>query len=445
MLASILICAAPSTERVTLSDHDGQQFENRLGSWIALIPIVLIFILAWTKQWTDDPRVGPADEIGYFAWQQSWITDFDCDPTDEIASVPSVFFPDRIQVDNESRTLNKYATGVSQVILPLTAPAQVGVIVSNRLFGTNLRQDGMAPIVVRAAWFAISLWSMLGVWCTYLTSRKVAGPIAGALATAFVWLGTAAFIYGWKLPLWSHGAGMSMVAIAGYFGLVRCSTSAIIKPDWWSAIGFGFFGAMAIAVRPTHALLIAPMGLVILIRVIRSLRIDSSGAMSFVMAGLLGGVIPLGVEMFTRHAAFGSIFFNGYAAKGEGFDWSSPNFWNVLTYTEIGPMNGGRGILTAHPITLLALLGLTLAFIKMKSTWRWYALGSIAAFVVTTYVYGSWWFWNLGWSYGARWSADFFFPLAIGVACFIAIIRQKPHRSLWYIAPLALWSVATCL
>ncbi|HQY87971.1 MAG TPA: hypothetical protein PK402_04890, partial [Tepidisphaeraceae bacterium] len=257
--------------------------------------------------------------------------------------------------------------------------------------------------------------------------------------------GTAAFVYCWKLPLWSHGAGMSMIALAGYFGLVRCSTTAISKPDWWSAIGFGFFGAMAIAVRPTHALLIAPMGIVVLVRCFRALRIDNAGTNFFIWAGILGASIPLGIEMLTRYAAFGSVFFNGYAAKGEGFDWSAPHLWDVLAYTHIGPMNGGRGIFTSHPITILALAGLALAFVKMKSAWRWYALGSILAFGAMAYIYGSWWFWNLGWSYGARWSADFFFPLAIGAACLIAIVHKRPQRSLWYITPLALWSIATCL
>ena len=278
-----------------------------------------------------------------------------------------------------------------------------------------------------------------------LTFPKTESLKKPALATSFVWLGTAAFVYTWKLPLWSHGAGMSMVAIAGYLGLVRCSTSAMAKPDWWSAIGFGFFGAMAIAVRPTHLLLVAPMGVVVLIRLIREMRVDFSGPTKFILAGFLGAVVPLGAEMLTRYFAFGSIFFNGYAAKGEGFDWSSPNFWNVLFYTHVGPIDGGRGILTAHPITLLALVGLTLAFFKMKSAWRWYVLGSIVAFVATAYIYGSWWFWNLGWSYGARWSADFFFPISLGVALLIAIVHQRPQRSLWYVAPLALWSIATCL
>ncbi|HQY88084.1 MAG TPA: hypothetical protein PK402_05455, partial [Tepidisphaeraceae bacterium] len=190
MLASLLICAAPTTERVTLSEPDRARFENKLGTWIMLLPIVLTLFLALSKQYIDDPHVGPADEIGYYAWQQSWVTDFDSDPTDDIATSETVFFPDMIDVGGDLRTLNKYSTGVTQLIVPFTAPAQLGVIVSNRVFGTQLREDGMAPIVVRAAWFAITIWSMLGIWCTYLTTRKVAGPIAGALATSFVWLGT---------------------------------------------------------------------------------------------------------------------------------------------------------------------------------------------------------------------------------------------------------------
>ena len=222
---------------------------------------------------------------------------------------------------------------------------------------------------------------------------------------------------------------------------------------------------MAVVVRPTQALLLIPVGMLCLSRIYHAWRMSltvsltetltksstkastkaSTNVLQFAGLVILGMTLPLGVEMAARYFTSGSIFFNGYARTGETFDWAAPHVWDVMFWTSIGPMHFGRGVFTAHPLTVLCVIGLLWIAWKQHGEQRLLAGGWLIAVVATIYMYGCWWFWNLGWSYGARWAADFGIVWALGLAWFIHKWHTRPIASAIYLIPLAVWSIVTCV
>jgi hypothetical protein len=160
-----------------------------------------------------------------------------------------------------------------------------------------------------------------------------------------------------------------------------------------------------------------------------------------VLTATFACAIPLFVELLTRKLAWGSFFFNGYAYKGERFDWAAPHATSVMFLFDTG-MYASRGLFAQHPVTIAAVLGLLWCAITIKNPeTRLLSIGWLLALAGTIYLYGCWWFWNLGWSYGARWSCDF----AVGIALLLKHPNVRPIPALAFLALLAAWSLATCV
>jgi hypothetical protein len=415
-----------------------------LARLLLLIPLFGIALGAVGRLMVEERMVPASDGTGYFAWQQSWITDLDFDVTDDIATHDTPFFPFMHARGDALVVINKYPTGVSQMILPATASAQLAVLAWNRMTGDDVPEDGRAPLVIAAADLAVSAWSIVGLWFLFLTARHLTAPLPAAIATCAIWLGTAAFVYTWKLPLWSHGVSLAALSIAAWASIVRSDRDAMLAGAIRPALLVGFFFAMAIAIRPTHALVLLPLGLLLLQRWIQSMLTRPSGALAWAGWVIAGAIVPLGVEMASRLLLYGSVFFDGYANTSEGFDFTAPYLSNVLLFVEFGPVSGGRGILFAHPIVIIGLAGLLSAMFHWRGEKRWLAIGGWMTFAMTAYLYGSWWFWNLGWSYGARWSSDMAVPMGIGIAWFVHRFHNRPYRALSYLVVLVFWSLLVC-
>jgi hypothetical protein len=403
---------------------------------VLLIPLLGTACGAIIKQCFDVPQPMWGDEVGYYVWQQSWLSDFDSDPTNQIHAWDDYERPTIINGDRRV-TLNKYSTGVSQMLLPFTATARAIVLLDNKFFAANLPSDGSGALDVRLAWLGSAIWSILGLLATFALARHLSAPLPAAIATATCWAGTAAFAYTSRLPIFSHGPATAALAIAAWLIVVKLDAENLAKGFSFAALLGGLFAGLVIAVRVPDVVWILPLALVL---IVRAKRIGFFNAIESLGTILAGGALPLLIEIGTRKAAYGRWFFNGYAENHEAF-YFGRYVLDVLFRLKIG-LGAGRGALVGHPIIVIALIGLVMQIIFARGDNRTLAIGTLIATIITVLIYGSWWFWTLGYSYGARWTAD---PLALwtmGVALWLN--RASPRwfmRCVGILAALALWSI----
>jgi hypothetical protein len=403
---------------------------------VLLIPILGTVCGAVIKQCFDVPQPMWGDEVGYYVWQQSWLSDFDSDPTNQIHAWGDYERPTVLNGDRRV-TLNKYSTGVSQMLLPFTATARAIVWIENKFFAANLPTDGSGALDVRIAWLGSAIWSIAGLLATFALARHVTSALPAAIATATCWAGTAAFAYTSRLPIFSHGPATAALAIAAWLIVVKLDDEHLVEGFSWSALAAGLFAGLVIAVRVPDLVWDLPLAIVL---IMRARRIPLRTAIAAIGTILVGAALPLLIEIGTRKAAYGRWLFNGYAENHEAF-YFGRYVLDVLFRLKIG-LGAGRGALVGHPIIVIALIGLIMQTIFARGDDRTLAIGTLIATIVTVLIYGSWWFWTLGYSYGARWTAD---PLAlwtIGVAFWLSRASSRWFiRCVGIVAGLALWSI----
>ncbi len=383
------------------------------------------------------------DETGYFVWQWSWMVDRDVDPTNQFAARESGYFPQFFDhPDGRSVRVNKYSTGMSLAIVPVTGLAYAGSQFYQWIEGAKATDLETLQLLTRAGWFANALWSIIGLVACYRVARYLTSPAAAAIATFAAWAGTSAFAYTWKLSLYSHGVGMSVLAIIAYVAIVKIGVRTIARGGIAWGVGLGFLASLALMIRPTNAILLLPLALFMLRKVWIAWQLRHGATAGFALATVIGMFPPIALEGYTRWSNYGSVFFNGYAHNGESFDFRSPHVWNVLTYLE--KLNSfGLGVWSAHPMTLVAIGGLLVAAYRSKPH-RLLSAAMLLSLGLTVYIYGAWSCWNLGFSYGARWASDLLVIWTLGIAWLIHYTSNKPRRAAIYVVPLVVWSLGVC-
>ncbi len=407
--------------------------------------MLVILLGTVVRIFTEEPRFNAADEAGYFAWQQSVLSDCDLNPTDDLLQTYAGGFPSWKRVDGDRVLVNKYSTGISQAIFPFTAPTFLVLGLSNQILGTRFVMDGFDPPMIWAGWLAVAAWSCGGLAATFAVIVRLGiGRGSAAIATICAWAGTAAFAHSWKMSLWSHGIGMSVLACAMYL-IVRVAHG---HRSPRILVALGAMVGLAIAVRATNAVLLGP---IVLFAVLHTLALPGERrkwsrpeVLSALLLALPAMLIPICIELGVRKYVYGEWLFNGYAFGGEGFHWPPPYIGRVLFHLDFGPIEGGRGVVPAHPVVLVAIVGLLFLASRAEAARRWFAVSALASIALMVVLYGAWWFWDLGYSFGARWSADLLPIWAIGIATAIHTIHARPIRSVYYLLPMVVWSLVYC-
>jgi hypothetical protein len=119
----------------------------------------------------------------------------------------------------------------------------------------------------------------------------------------------------------------------------------------------------------------------------------------------------------------GTLFFDSYT--NEGFIYfANPKIKEVL----LGFHNGW---ITVNPLFIFLIPGIFLLFKKQKN----WAIISSVSIILCTYIYASWWAWDLGCGYGHRGFVDIY-PLLILPICavidWIFSLKVKPIRGLLF-------------
>jgi hypothetical protein len=386
--------------------------------WIcAHLGVNLLLVLL--NLWVAVPRPVLLDAMGYYAWAQSILADGDVDLGNQLAGNP---FHPLVEIDGRSVHNNKYSIGWTLVALPFMAAGQAAVVAVNALSGASLPLDGLAPIVVRAAWLGVGLFGTLGLFAAHETVRRIVDAPVAFWSVLLAWAGTSAVAYTWKVPSMSHVVSLGAVAIC-YWMAVLCAE----RPSRKYRFLMGLAGGLAVATRIVNLPLLLPA----------LMLAGRTGGWRSVVPGLAGFAIPVGLQIAVWKLAYGVFYFDGYAVGGFGF---SPSAYNTLKVL----FSSRHGLFFWHPVTVLSVAGLALTVIAGKPR-RSVAAGVLAALVLQVAVYGSWSLWSLGWSHGARWTTDCLVLWAMGIAWFLDDARSRRWRGVAYVACAACVAVTVLL
>ena len=331
-------------------------------------------------------------------------------------------FPSRL-VDGrtgEQLYANTFGPGAGLTALPVFASVQ--------LMARDLRAH--PKLVWYAAKFTASLLVALSAGLLYLTMLRFTPPRIALLAALAYGLGTCVWSTS-SQALWQHGPSEFWLSLALFF-LVRDSIAPL------SAAAGGTALAMAVACRPTNAVVLAIMALWLAVRDRRAL------------VALLVGALPLGISLAAYNAIYlGSPFTFGQTEIAEKLalhKCGAPGVWQTPLWLGAAGLlvSPGRGLLTYSPWLLLALGGAVIAWREPRyALLRPLPFAALAMLAVHAKFY-DWWG---GWAFGYRPIVDATVLLAPLAATALAALTSEQvstarRRLAWSaFALLVAWSI----
>lgn len=331
-------------------------------------------------------------------------------------------FPTR-RVDartGEPLYVNTFGPGAGLTALPVFA--------SLRLVARDLRAH--PKLVWYAAKFTASLLVALSAGLLYLTMLRLTPPRIALLAALAYGLGTCVWSTS-SQALWQHGPSEFWLALALFF-LVRDSLAPL------SAAAGGTALAMAVACRPTNAVVLAIVALWLAVRDWRAL------------VALLVGALPIGFALAVYNGIYlGSPFTFGQTEIAEKLalhKCGTPGVWQTPLWLGAAGLllSPGRGLFLYSPWLVLALGGAVIVWRDPRYTpLRPLPFAALAMLAVHAKFY-DWWG---GWAFGYRPIVDSTVLLAPLAAAALAALTSEQfstarRRLAWSaFALLVAWSI----
>ena len=296
-------------------------------------------------------------------------------------------------------TISRYPWGTSVVTTPLLAVAEgVGGAIGESPT-SELREHPPRTLEKNLA----SVIAALACLVMMMLTRELTGRLAPALLIG-VGFGLGSAIWSTvSRGLWQHGPLILLTGVALLL-LARARNTGSRPLAVASALPLG----AAFAVRPTAAIPIALLGLVLLIQSRRTFALWA-----------LALVVPIALTAAINHHLYGEPL-NPFYFHEDGFIGAGvrPTFLRGLSGTMISP---ARGLLVYSPFAALAMLGLV---------WRPRLLEAACALVVlATWVsVANTEDWPGGWSYGPRLLVDTF-PFLVVLLAPVADAVTRSRRT----------------
>ena len=300
------------------------------------------------------------------------------------------------------RVISRYPFGTALLTVPFLAFTHV----AGSAFGVDTTERIRETAPLRLEQLLASAIAALAALALVLLARELTGRLAPALALGLVMaLGTSLWSTASR-GLWQHGPVVLMTALA----LTCLVRGRRLRDRRWSALA-GLPLGLAFAVRPTIAVTIALVALVLLV--------SDRRALAGFLATTLAVVLPsFAVTMTLWGTLIVPLYVPGTGPVSSGL---SPTLAEGLAGTMVSP---ARGLLVFSPFLVLALAGLWLRRRRLGGL-ELVAVGSILAL----------WFgaantitWEAGASYGSRYLTDTLPFWALLLAPVFALV-VRPHRT----------------
>jgi hypothetical protein len=304
---------------------------------------------------------------------------------------PSPPLPYWVGVRN-GRLWSEYPVTAAVLALPVFLPAALGK---------------RAPGAVEPEKLSAALMAAISVGFVLAALRRLGCSLNFSLFATALYAFASSILSIASQALWQHGPGAMALA-----GMIWSLAEA--SEDRRSRVLAGFFGGLAVAARPTNALVVAPVLVALLLR-------EPRRALAFA----LGALGPVGLVAAYDTYAFGAPWRTGYGLVG-GLEWTTPRLFEVL-------LSPTRGLLAFTPWIVFSFAGFALG----RRNWLSATLaGGAGAGII---VAASWVAWHGGWCYGPRLLTDLMPLFTVGLA------PLAPLRAPWLRASIAACGIAAAL
>lgn len=385
--------------------------DRYLVEWLLfLLVAILSFRAAWimAEGHTHEFFWQAWDGLGYYQWLPSAFIN---------GEFERMYWCHTITGD---KALSLFTLGTAVLQLPFFLIGQL----FNWFF--NFPNTGFSPVNAVAMMAATAMYAGAGTVLSYKLARRFSNTPAALLAVVSIYACSNLFYYATREPLMSHVYSFFLTALFCWCGL-----RVIDGPRRAHVVLFLFSGALLVLVRQLNVLVfLFPLWMA------WSSPGGIKGAWGNLMAhrgsfvlGLALGLLPWVLQSMYWHHITGLWYANGYAYKGEHFEFNKMVPGMVL----FSPRNGW---FVYSPIFLLVIGTL------LVHAWRGTraARPVLVVFILTVLMYSAWWCWWLGSAYGYRGLIDLYALLAIPFAWFFRSVLRGSWTLRIFIA-LLLWAM----
>lgn len=376
--------------------------QARLVLFASAFVCLLIFVATIPLPRVDNHLVG-SDGIKYYAILRSLVQDQDFDFANDFA----LFNTTGPIVAETGKTANPFAIGTALLWLPFFLMAHALSLILNTL-GLNLPTNGVSYLYESFVLIGSILYASTGFILIYQTARRLFTNQEVIIATIGLWWATSAIYYIIAEPSMSHAMTIFTNALFLYFWYPpRQNRSA---RDW---LILGLVTSLVALVRWQEGLLaflpILELGWWVWHKKI-SLRDGGKHLLLFSIVVLVG-LIP---QFVMWSQVYGSPL---VIPQGENFmHWLAPQPLQTLFSTR-------HGLITWHPIFLLALLGLIPLWKRDRSL----TISIVYIFLAQLYINSSADHWWADDAFGGRRFVGLIPFLVLSLSALAAWFQKKKH------------------
>jgi len=181
------------------------------------------------------------------------------------------------------------------------------------------------------------------------------------------------------------------------------------KPSLLKALFLGIVSGWIVLIRPTNTIVLL---FVIFYNVSNVTEIKQRilwwlRNYKYILIAFLGMILIFSPQLLYWYEMTGNIIY--YSYQGEGFPyWNKPKIAAVL-------FDSQNGLITYSPAVLLMLFGIIYSWTKKNSNSK----VILIIFIISTYIFSSWWAWWFGGAFGHRSYVELYALLSIPLAFFI--------------------------
>lgn len=303
----------------------------------------------------------------------------------------------------DHRVLTKYTCGVAVMLTPF-------FLITHALTGLlNAPQDGFSIPYHRMIDVAAIFYLLAGFLAWYLFLRNYFSRIVSVMTMTVLFLGTNLYYYAVDETGMSHVYSFFLFSLY-LLGIQRLFSGTASSRKW--ILITAITAMMIVLVRPVNAVFL-PVALLLDV----SSRKEIIARITFFLKWknlvilFAAAVLIFLPQALYWHYAYGSYL--TYTYQGEGFtNLFSPRITEYLFSTN-------NGLLIYSPILLFVISGLVLMLVRhQKNGWM-----TLTVFIVTVYLFSSWWNWYYGCGYGNRSFTEYLSLMALPLGFQLNTIR----------------------
>ncbi|MFT6922215.1 MAG: hypothetical protein ACJA1C_001217 [Crocinitomicaceae bacterium] len=351
------------------------------------VEIVIIFLYIFIVNnyiGNVNSNIGEADGKGYYDYLPSTFIHDDINRKDIPFQVNEKYSRiDSIQgyIEYQNFRVNKYPVGTAVLQLPFFGVA----LLTADLEGSNI--DGYQPNFQKSIFFAALFYLFLAIfYIKKILEKYEIRRLIVIFIQLLIVLGTSVTHYANADASYSHVYSLFAISAFIYFAL-----SYFKEPKLKSFILTCVFLGLVVLIRQVNILILLSLPFIA-----GSWPKFKTGFITlkrnylWIISGFLIVASIIFIQCIFWYLQSGSFIL--YSYQSEGFDFSSPEIFNML-------FSYKRGLFVYTPVMFIALSGVVWLLIKknyyLLITWFLF-------FSILTYIFSSWWIWFYGAGYGLR-------------------------------------------